>query len=676
VRRIRLQPGERLDRDFILRYRLADDRIRTALSLQPDHEGEEGTFLLTLVPAVSPTAGATRPRDVVFVLDRSGSMAGWKMVAARRALARMVDTLTDQDRFTVLAFDDHIETPHGFERAPLLPATDRRRFRAVEFLARIDSRGGTEMAGPLDQAVTRLTEAAEGHAARERLLVLVTDGQVGNEDQILRRQGPRVKGLRIFTLGIDRAVNAAFLKRLADLTGGLSELVESEDRLDEVMAQVHRHIGTPVLTGLRLEPAGLAFVPGSLVPGRLPDLFAGTPLFVLGRYRGRPAGAIALQARDAAGHLWSGEVAAAAEPQTPLAPLWARGRVRDLEDRYVVGAGDRSRLEQEIVGTSLRFGVLCRFTAFVAVDRSEVVNPGGQVHGVMQPVELPAEWGGKACFGLARCTAPASPQGLIGGTPGYRAPLAGGTTDLDADSEIEFELAMDNDQADSNSGVGLALDRSGSMAAPGGNEETDIFETDFDVLALEEESGSEAAALPEAVTDLESSDFDLACFEEPPPAQDRLRRPLVGRQTKKGDSADDRRPGLIQRLLGLLRGDKRRAKAPVLDREPYRQRVADLLQALRSCPTADAATRLGVLRSLFPKLEALFKDLAAAGDRHPSVKRLGEVLLRVQALLAEPRPAEATVQDLWLQTEAALQDWLASVPAAQPAPLPKEGFWK
>jgi Ca-activated chloride channel family protein len=605
LRRIRLQPCERLDRDFLLRYRLADDRIRTALSVQPDHEGDEGTFLLTLVPPASSAGPGTRPRDVVFVLDRSGSMAGWKMVAARRALARMVDTLTDQDRFTVLAFDNYIETPPGFDRGSLLPATDRLRFRAVEFLARIDARGGTEMAGPLDQAVTRLAETAAGHAGRERILVLVTDGQVGNEDQILRQLGPRVKGLRIFTLGIDRAVNAGFLKRLADLTGGLSELVESEERLDEVMDHVHRHIGTPVLTNLRLEPAGLTFVPGSLVPARLPDLFAGAPLFVLGRYRGRLSGALALQARDAAGLLWSGEVAAVAEPQAPLAPLWARGRVRDLEDRYIIGTGDPARLEQEIVGTSLRFGVLCRFTAFVAVDRSEVVNPGGQVHGVVQPVEMPEGWAEHECL---TCSAmPALARTVLGAARGaYRAPAASaGATDFEAAPAPRARRKALRDM-----GKGLIEFKKGVKG-----------------------------------------------IEETP----------TGRPNG---------PGLIQRLLGRFRGGKRRANAPILDREPYRQCVADLLQALRSCPSPDAATRLGVLRTLFPRLEALFKDLATAGDRDPSVKRLGELLLKVQALLKDPSPAEAAVHDLLLQTEAVLQDWLASAPVALPAPQPKEGFWK
>jgi Ca-activated chloride channel family protein len=387
----KLLPGERLDRDFLLRFRVGGGQVSSSLSLVPDAEGEEGTFLLTLVPPAE-DVGSVRPRDVAFVLDRSGSMAGWKMIAARRALARMVDTLGERDRFLVLAFDNVVETPPGLPVDQLCPATDRHRFRAAEYLAGVEARGGTEMARPLEQAVSRLTE--DGDPGRERILVLITDGQVGNEDQLLRLLGPRVHNVRVFALGIDQAVNAAFLRRLADLGGGACELVESEDRLDEVMGRTHRFIASPVLTGLRLEGAGLGMVEDSVVPGRLPDLFAGSPLFVYGRFRSRPEGALRVEGRDAGERAWSATMMGSVKPFPAAGSVWARGRVRELEDDYVLATegGRRDRLEKEIVGTSLRFGVLCRFTAYVAVDRAEKVNPGGQVHGIVQPVELPSGW--------------------------------------------------------------------------------------------------------------------------------------------------------------------------------------------------------------------------------------------------------------------------------------------
>src|SRR5689334_19506107 len=108
--------------------------------------------MLTFVPP-STTTVAARPRDVVFVLDCSGSMQGWKMVAARRAVARMIDSLTSRDRFQVIAFDNAVERVPGVQ---LAEAHDRTRFAAVEALAKIDARGGTELAEPLQLAVSML----------------------------------------------------------------------------------------------------------------------------------------------------------------------------------------------------------------------------------------------------------------------------------------------------------------------------------------------------------------------------------------------------------------------------------------------------------------------------------------------------------------------------------------
>lgn len=381
--RIVLQAGERLDRDFILRFRLGDGALRSALSLRPDGPGE-GTFLLTLLASAAPEQ--RRPRDVIFVLDRSGSMRGWKMVAARRAIAGMVDTLTGSDRFAVYAFDDRLETPAG--DGSLVPAGSPQRYAAVQFLEKIDARGGTEMAQPLTLAVHAL---AGGAAARDRIVVLVTDGQVGNEDQILQSLGQQARSVRIFALGIDQAVNAGFLRRLADLGGGSCELVESEDRLAEVMDSVHRRIATPALTDLRIAAEGFEIVADTLTPARSPDLFVGSPLCLMGRYRGDPAGAVTVHGRTPNGEAWAGQLTPRRSESVALAALWARGHIRDLEDRFAIQSAPE--LERRIIDTSLRFGVLSRFTAFVAVDRAAVVNEGGEVHRVTQAVETPAGWG-------------------------------------------------------------------------------------------------------------------------------------------------------------------------------------------------------------------------------------------------------------------------------------------
>lgn len=422
--RIELSPGERLNRDFILRFSLADKELRSSLFFSPDPEGEEGTFFSLIVPPV--TAQSSPPLDIVFLLDRSGSMRGWKMSAARAALAEMVyASLRTQDRFTIFAFDDQIET-FSSETGELVYASYPNRRRAIRFLNKIEARGGTEMAAPLRIALDVLHQDDK---ERLRVLVLITDGQVGNEDQLIQTVGGRVYGTstRIFTIGIDQAVNASFLERLATLGGGRCALVESEDRLLEAMGDLRTLFGPPVLEDVSLELEGASLIEGSMVPEQIPDLFAGGALWVLGRYRGTPEGSAVLRGKYPDGAPWC-QIARGQRVERPeMACIWAQGRVRALENRYTLGFGRRDELEKEIVETSLRFGVISRFTAFTALDHAEVVNPGGKLHRMVQPVEAPAGWEKAATAPLPRPRRYSDNRnmtraGTIKGTPYYLSP--------------------------------------------------------------------------------------------------------------------------------------------------------------------------------------------------------------------------------------------------------------
>src|SRR6266545_2268640 len=363
--RYQVQPGERLDRDFVLRLRYAAAEPANALELVPDRTGAEGTYRLTVLP---PTGGGpARPGDLVT-------------------------------------------------------ATDRHRFRAVEHLAQVTARGGTELLPPLQEALRVLAHGEAG--GREAVLVLVTDGQVGNEDHILHALAGELSRVRVHTVGIDQAVNAGFLGRLAAVGGGRCELVESEDRLDDAMDAIHRRIGAPLVTGLRLECDGLTLVDDTQAPARVPDLFPGVPLVVAGRYEKATAGALILRGTTRDGRDWATTVPARVADADPavdtdgprtvaaVTALWARAHLRDLEDRYVVGIAAPADLERRIVETSLRFGVLCRFTAYVAVDPR--VTEGGEVHRVVQPVELPAGWSGPGGYAAAPGAYPAASMRLAG----------------------------------------------------------------------------------------------------------------------------------------------------------------------------------------------------------------------------------------------------------------------
>jgi Ca-activated chloride channel family protein len=468
--RITVGSGERLDRDFILRFCLADPTLRSVARATKRTDGGDDAFLMTLLPP-SGASTTTRAREIVFLLDRSGSMGGWKMVAARRAVARMIDSLRTGDRFCVLAFDDEVDVVPDLG-AKLVEATDRNRFRAVEWLAKVDARGGTEMAKPLAQGADLL---GQGFLQTDRVLVFVTDGQVGNEAQLLKLLGNRLHGARVFALGIDQAVNAGFMNRLAALGGaGEAELVENEDRVDEALARCHRRIDTPYLSELSITAGGVTIVPDTQAPLRLPDVFTGVPAVIAGRVRRHRGGGkpmLTVRGRRVDGTWHEERVPLETTANASVLPAWARLHLRDLEDRFDGGRENKRELERRIVSVSLESGVLCRFTAFVAVDH-DVVNEGGRMARITQSVDSPAGWEDT----VDKHRSAAMPMAATMAAPRPKpspAPTAAFNADVDDDADLEG-FANFEDDADivETTGAGVAAPRAASpppsTRSPGG----------------------------------------------------------------------------------------------------------------------------------------------------------------------------------------------------------------
>jgi len=431
-----LDPNTAMDRDLIIRFNIPPTFVHSALivedwakptaksqskaksgvkstlktqgcttvgelSDQPSPD-QEGTWSLTLVP---PPTTATPRRQVVIVLDRSGSMSGWKMIAARRAAARIIDSLSGTDTFAVIAFDNTIayspapdilssDTADQPPSPRLIPASDRNRFAATRWLSGLEARGGTEMTQPLLAATALLNS----HLPTERVIVLVTDGQISGEDQLLGQLSAQLGNTRVHTVGIDRAVNAGFLDRLAKLGSGHSTLVESEDRLDEVMVNLHRRIVTPSLTDIQVSvlssDSNIELIADTTTPARQPDAFAGIPCVLSGRYRRNPGKIGRVRFRvTATSHAGSVNYTLTPTLSHISAPttIWARAHIAELEDQYVTApSSKKSTLEAAIVGTSIAYGILSRFTAFVAIDKKS--RNITDMRRVTQPVESPSGW--------------------------------------------------------------------------------------------------------------------------------------------------------------------------------------------------------------------------------------------------------------------------------------------
>lgn len=365
------------NRDFILRWRLAGESVKTTLLTTKDGYG----MLSILPPRRDGFLGLAR--DVVFILDRSGSMEGTKMASAARACSLLLATLGPRDRFAIVAFDTSTEWFGGKKFA----VADEAGLAAGEkFLRGIGARGGTELDPAMNEALDLIDRRAE-HAGRVPVIVILTDGQVGNEAAVFKRIQKEGGDARIFTVGIDTAVNEAFLKRIASLGGGTCTCVVPGVALEDALCGIGREIGAPLVVDVRVEGAE------NLAPARVPDLFAGraATVFFFSRTKG-----VTVTGKYADGKEFKQAVQPREIELDAIGHLWARSRVTDLEDRLRLGEDTKA----EIVALGVLHMLLTRLTAFVVVDEKEIVNKDGQFQKVVQPVHLPDQWDEEA-FGIS-----------------------------------------------------------------------------------------------------------------------------------------------------------------------------------------------------------------------------------------------------------------------------------
>jgi Ca-activated chloride channel family protein len=358
---------EPLNRDFVLRWRLAAAGIQSRLLVN-----RNGFAMLSLIAPRRDSFLGT-PRDVVFVLDRSGSMKGVKMTSAARACSILLATLGPRDKFAVCAFADSTDWME-------FTSADEAGIAAGEkFLRKIEANGGTDLGPALGQTLARI-HARKDTTGREPVIVLITDGQIGNESEILKFVQRDTAGVRIFTVGIDTAVNDAFLQRLSVLGGGTCTCCVPGEALEQALASVGREIGAAMITELKTLGVDLS------APSRLPDLFAGRASTCF--FAGQNLKSVRVEGKFADGKVFNATVAAEEIDLPAIAHLWARARVAELEDRYRLG----ENVKQEIIDISIKHMLLTRFTAFVVVDENEAVNEKGAQRTVVQPVEIPDRW--------------------------------------------------------------------------------------------------------------------------------------------------------------------------------------------------------------------------------------------------------------------------------------------
>jgi Ca-activated chloride channel family protein len=371
---ISLLPGiERMDHDFVVRLQLCEGSLQSTLV----HDPETGAFALTVVPPLG-SGRNPAPRDLVIVLDRSGSMQGWSMTAARRAAARMVDSLTPQDRFAIIAFDDRCELLDSV----LVPAELRHKERAQEFLSKIESRGGTAARPAIERALGLL----KMESSADKTVLFITDGDVGNDSELVVRSAG---GVRVSTVGIGTNSRAGVLESMAKISGGLCSLIPEESTLEESLRHLHQRLGRPHWMGLSIQGTGTPSACGVTVCDQAPrfwDVWEGVPATFFGKASAL-AKEVTIEGWLANTGRHSQEVTVIRRDDLLIHRSWARARLLDLDDLWTIGKVD----QDQMIALSVDAQVLCRFTAFAAIDSTEVVKDSQRRKTVVQPVESTLE---------------------------------------------------------------------------------------------------------------------------------------------------------------------------------------------------------------------------------------------------------------------------------------------
>lgn len=392
------------NRDLVLRYDAAGER--TMVGLAAHRAGDGAGYLSLLVqPKERYHTGDIVPREVIILVDVSGSMDGEPLRQAQALARAVIATLRDEDAFNVLSFASGLA---AMSRAPI--AGDRGgRAAGVAWVDALRAGGGTDM----EQGV--LESLADGSGDRLRTIYLLSDGFVGNDEVILESARAALGRSRIFPVGVGSAPNRYLIDRLAQIGRGAPMYLLPTEPPEAVAVDLVRRSAYPYLTDVQIDWGGLAVA--DTTPEVLRDIHAGTPLMVTARYLAPGSGTVQITATSAAGPVSIPlEVVLPARADRPAVRYaWARGRVRDLESRP--GATQDPEVERAVTAIGLAHHMVTQGTSFVAVDRSRVVDGAGRLRTVEQPAAIPE---GVNLETAVAAAAPSSPEPASRGARSYR----------------------------------------------------------------------------------------------------------------------------------------------------------------------------------------------------------------------------------------------------------------
>ena len=370
---VRLNPNDRIpDKDFVLRYRTAGGATKTALMVDRGDKGDY--FALFLQPPASLADLPRMPREMVFVLDCSGSMNGAPLAKAKEAMRRCLKNLDPNDTFQIIRFSSNASQ---LGPAPI-PATPENVMRGLRHVDELRSEGGTMMIEGIKTALDFPHDPG-----RFRIVSFMTDGYIGNEAEIFAAVHEKVKDARIFSFGVGSSVNRYLLEGLARLGCGAVAYIGLNEAAGDKVDLFYERMSRPALTDVEIDWGGLEV--SDVYPSKIPDLFVGRPVILTGRFKRVGKDPILMYGRMGstmsryAIPLPSDE---ALTEHAGIRSVWARWKLADLSDKEVSWPSDE--LKSEITQVSLQHRLLCQYTSFVAVDGTE------QTEGEAVTVKVPS----------------------------------------------------------------------------------------------------------------------------------------------------------------------------------------------------------------------------------------------------------------------------------------------
>jgi Ca-activated chloride channel family protein len=388
------------DRDFELVWTpsVTPDTYASAFA---ERVGNDTYVLVSLMPPQM-AAERTYKREVVFIIDTSGSMSGSSIEQARAALRLGVARLNAGDTFNIIRFSNDATSLFPTSQ----PAVGINRQSAADFIDGLVADGGTEMRSALDLAFSMPPTL---DALRQ--IVFVTDGSVSNEADLVKLIGSRIGSARLFTVGIGGAPNAYFMREAAAAGRGSFTFIPQIEQVNERMSDVFRKLENPALVDLQLHwPGGAVATLASKLPG---DVYAGDPLTVVAKLSSIPQGLLTLNGRSGGG-TWTRQLPLRiVNDRSGVAKLWARERIAELARQKNLG-GDATEAENQIVTLALEHHLVSDYTSLVAVDDTPVRPLGTDARAEQVPVSAPrgTQWANTT--GFAKTATPAPLLLLIG----------------------------------------------------------------------------------------------------------------------------------------------------------------------------------------------------------------------------------------------------------------------